>query len=96
MLFTFHTAAVGIKACARFLINHSTGGVRGGRQAHVEDVYAREEVAREAQPEARLAQRFAEWFEVLEQQLAALTVARLTSTPSAEFTICGGGGGGGG
>ncbi|GFZ15869.1 hypothetical protein Acr_25g0002780 [Actinidia rufa] len=33
-------------------------GVCGGRQANVEDMYAREEVVREAQLEERLAQRF--------------------------------------
>ena len=50
-------------------------GVCGGRQTHIEDVHAREEVVREAQLEAGLTQRFEERIKALEQQLADFIVA---------------------
>ena len=48
-------------------------GAYGGRPVAIDDVYERDEVARDAQLEAFF-QRMEEWFDALSKQLAALAV----------------------
>ena len=48
-------------------------GTCGGRPVAIDDVYEREEVARDAQLEAFF-QRTEEWFDALSKQFTALTV----------------------
>ena len=48
-------------------------GVRGGKPIAIDDVYERDEVARDAQLEAFF-QEIEEWFDVLSKQLTALAV----------------------
>ena len=48
-------------------------GVRGGKPIAIDDVYERDEVARDAQLEAFF-QRIEEWFDALSKQLTTLAV----------------------
>ena len=48
-------------------------GVHGGKLVAIDDVYERDEVARDAQLEAYF-QRTEEWFDALSKQLTVLTV----------------------
>lgn len=68
-------SSIGVGAQARLLIDHHVrGGIHGDRQVVVEDVYERDDAAREARLEARLAQRLDEKFESLRKKLTAMTV----------------------
>ena len=57
---------------ARFLPWHKEEHV-GGRPVAIDDMYERDEVARDAQLEAFF-QRTEEWFDMLSKQLTALTI----------------------
>ena len=71
LLLHAHAASVGIRA--RLGSYHGTKRSMWGRLVAIDDVYERDEVARDAQLEAFF-QRIEEWFDALSKQLTALVV----------------------
>ena len=69
LLLHAYAASIGIRA----RLGSYYGTVRGGKPIAIDDVYERDEVARDAQLEAFF-QRIEEWFDALSKQLTTLAV----------------------